>query len=157
MFKKILIGIVVIFIIMQFFRIDQTNPEVIAEQDFLKLTNAPNEVATLVKNACYDCHSNETKYPWYANIAPASWLLANHRNEGREHVNFSIFSTYNKDQKNHILDECVEVLEKGEMPMKSYVVMHPEADLTAEQTKMLMNYFKTSEDSQEHQESETHK
>lgn len=129
---------------MQFFRIDQTNPPVVAEQDFINVTKAPNEVATLLRNACYDCHSNETKYPWYANVAPISWFIANHRNEGREHVNFSIFSTYNSDQKNHILNECEEVIEKGEMPLKSYELNHPEAVLTDAQKKTLMNYFKTS-------------
>lgn len=141
--KKIFFGILILLGIIQFFRIDQTNPKVISSEEFFTVNAAPENIKQMSKNACYDCHSNETKYPWYANVAPVSWMLANHRNEGRKHLNFSTWSTRNSNQQQHALEECVEVIENGEMPMALYVVNHPEAKLSKIQKKELVNYFKS--------------
>jgi hypothetical protein len=89
--KKILVIVLVAFIIIQFFPIDKTNPPT-PGMDFLKIKNTQPEVAQLITNSCYDCHSNESKYPWYSNIAPASWILKNHIDEGRKELNFSTFA-----------------------------------------------------------------
>lgn len=92
--KRILLGLVGLLLVIQFFRIDKTNPPVNQAKDFIKLSSPPAKVAQLLKDACYDCHSHETKYPWYTNIAPVSWWIKNHIDHGREHLNFSVWADY---------------------------------------------------------------
>lgn len=140
--KKILIILFVLFIIIQFFRIDQTNPPINKGMDFLTAKRTPEALATNIRNACYDCHSNETKYPWYTNIQPVAWFMKSHIDEGRKHLNFSTFATYEPKRQAHKLEECVEMIEKGEMPLESYILGHPEAKLTAVEKKEMMDYFK---------------
>lgn len=140
--KKILIIILVAFIIIQFFPIDKTNPAVNPGMDFLKIKNVPSQTAKMISTSCYDCHSNETKYPWYSSLAPFSWILKHHIDEGRKHLNFSIFATYEPERQIHKMEECVEMLEKGEMPLESYFVGHQDAKLTDVQRKELIQYFK---------------
>jgi hypothetical protein len=140
--KKILTVLLVAFIIIQFFPIDKTNPAPTPGMDFLKIKNTPPEVAKIINSSCYDCHSNETKYPWYSNFAPASWFLKNHINEGRKHLNFSTFAMYDPKIQAQKLQECIEMLEKKEMPLESYFIGHQEAKLTDEQRKILIDYFK---------------
>ena len=130
-------------VIMQFFRIDQSNPAVEQQKDIITLTQPSEEVAALLKDACYDCHSHETKYPWYANVAPISWMLAHHRDEGREEMNFSVWGEYSEKRSHHKLEESIEMIEEGEMPMESYVWFHPEADLSKEQKELLMEWFRS--------------
>lgn len=140
--KKILVVILVAFIIIQFFPIDKTNPAPTPGMDFLKIKKTPPEVANIINTSCYDCHSNETKYPWYASIAPSSWFLKNHINEGRKHLNFSTFAVYEPKIQAHKLEECIEMVEKKEMPLESYYIGHQDAKLTDEQRKILIQYFK---------------
>ncbi|ALR31192.1 cytochrome C [Chryseobacterium sp. IHB B 17019] len=140
--KKILTVLLVAFIIIQFFPIDKTNPAPTPGMDFLKIKNTPPEVAKIINSSCYDCHSNETKYPWYSNFAPASWFLKNHINEGRKHLNFSTFAMYDPKIQAQKLQECIEMLEKKEMPLESYFIGHQEAKLTDKQRKILIDYFK---------------
>lgn len=144
--KKILIALLVGFIIIQFFPIDKTNPPVNKGMDFLVIKKTPEDITALVRNSCYDCHSNESKYPWYSNIAPFSWLLKNHIDEGRHELNFSLFSTYEPKRQARKLQESIEMIEQDEMPLESYLLMHPEAKLSAENKKALMAYFKRIKD-----------
>ncbi len=143
MVKKILLGLVAVLIIIQFFRIDKTNPPVDNSQDFMTLTSPPAEVAQIMKDACYDCHSHETAYPWYTNVAPVSWWIKKHINEGREHLNFSIWGTYTAKKADHKLEECYEEVEEGEMPLNSYTWAHAEARLTDTQREQLVSWFKS--------------
>lgn len=140
--KKILIIILVAFVIIQFFPIDKTNPPVDKGMDFISIKNIQPEIANTIRTSCYDCHSNETQYPWYSSIAPASWWLKNHINEGRSHLNFSIFATYEPKRQIHKMEECVEMLEKHEMPLESYYLGHQNAKLTDVQRQDLIKYFK---------------
>jgi len=87
----------------------------------------------LARSACYDCHSNETRYPWYANVAPASWLLNHDINEARDRMNFS---TWNKQEFD--VDSMIDQIQSGEMPKAIYLPLHPEARLTAEQKAQLI-------------------
>lgn len=143
MVKKIGIGLLVIFVAIQFIRIDKTNPEYDEAADFITMTQPPSEIATLIKNACYDCHSHQAKYPWYSNVAPISWMVEHHIEEGREHLNFSTWGTYEAKKVNHKLEECMEEIKKGNMPMKPYVLMHSEAKMTDEQKTALVAWFKS--------------
>ncbi|WP_226065401.1 heme-binding domain-containing protein [Kaistella polysaccharea] len=141
--KKILIILVVAFVLIQFFPIDKNNPPLTPQMDFLKIKNTPEHTANLIKNGCYDCHSNESKYPWYSNVQPVGWFLKNHIEEGRKELNFSTFATYPKKKEAKKFDEAAELLEKNEMPLDSYVIGHPEAKFTAAEKEELVHYFKT--------------
>lgn len=147
--KKVLVVILVAFIILQFFPIDKTNPAPTPGMDFLKIKHVKPEIAQLINTSCYDCHSNETRYPWYSNFAPASWFLKNHINEGRKHLNFSTFATYEPKIQAQKLQECTEMLEKREMPLESYFVGHQDAKLTDAQRKILIDYFKKEKEETE--------
>ena len=140
--KRVGIAFIVLFIVIQVFRINKTITPVNEQTDFMAVTQTNPEVATILKNACYDCHSNQPTYPWYTNVAPVSWWIKNHINEGSKHLNFSIWQTYTVKRKDHKLEECVEMIEEGEMPMNSYTWMHPEAKLTDAQKQLLIDWFK---------------
>lgn len=140
--KKVLVILLVVFILIQFFPIDRTNPTPTPQLDFLTIKKTPESTATIIKNSCYDCHSNETKYPWYSRIQPVSWLLKNHIDEGRKKLNFSNFANYEPKRQAHKMDEAAEMIEKGEMPMDSYVLIHSAAKLSEQQKQELIKYFK---------------
>jgi hypothetical protein len=139
--KFALIGLGAVLLLMQFVRIDRSVPEVDPAADFLTMTNAPAEMASLIRAACYDCHSYETQYPWYANIAPASLLMANHIAEGREHLNFSDWASYPAGKQAHKLEECAEEVAEGHMPEQSYTWMHAEARLDEVQQQAMAQWF----------------
>lgn len=141
MLKKTGIVVIVILVLMQFKRIDKTNPAYNEAEDFITITQPPAEIATLIKAACYDCHSHQAKYPWYSNVAPVSWMVAHHIEEGRQHLNFSTWATYPEKKADHKLEECVEEIEEGNMPMKPYVIMHSEAKMTDAQKSALITWF----------------
>lgn len=140
--KKVIIVLIVVFVFIQFFRIDKTNPPVNENLDFIHIKNTSASTAQILKNSCYDCHSNESEYPWYTNISPFSWLVKNHIDEGRKHLNFSEFATYDIKRQLHKLEEAVEEVERGKMPMESYLIVHQDARLSAAQQKELTDYFK---------------
>ena len=131
-----------VFIIIQFFPIDKTNPITNEGMDFLKIKNTPEPIAKLIRNSCYDCHSNETKYPFYSNIQPVAWLLKNHIDDGRKELNFSTFATYEPKRQAHKLEEAAEYVEQKNMPLESYTLGHSDAKLSDEQRKQLVNYFR---------------
>lgn len=139
--RKILIALAAVFLIIQFFRIDKINPPALAEEDFFAIHDAPAEVESLVRTSCYDCHSYTSQYPWYSNIAPVSWWLKDHIEEGREHLNFSTWASLDEKKSQHKLEECVEMLEEKEMPLLSYMVAHQDAWINAEQRASLAAYF----------------
>ncbi|WP_407401153.1 heme-binding domain-containing protein [Chryseobacterium sp.] len=142
--KKFLVVLLVAFIIIQFFPIDKSNPPIDKGMDFLSIKNTPEPIAKIITTSCYDCHSNESKYPWYSNIAPASWLLQNHIKEGRKHLNFSTFAMYEPKRQIKKMEECVEMIEKNEMPLESYFIGHQDAKITEVQRQDLIKYFKRS-------------
>jgi hypothetical protein len=140
--KKIIVIILVAFIMIQFFPIDKTNPPLTPGMDFLRIKDTPPEISKIISTSCYACHSNETKYPWYSSIAPSSWFLKNHIVEGRKHLNFSTFAVYEPKRQAHKLEECIEMIQKKEMPLESYYIGHQDAKLTDQQRQELINYFK---------------
>lgn len=139
--KKILLVVLVILVIIQFIPINVENPEHAPEDDLFALVETPIEIQNMMKSACYDCHSYETKEPWYFNIAPVSWWLVDHVNEGREHLNFSTWGKYEQGKQAHKMEESAEEVEEVHMPLDSYTWMHPEADLTEDQRAQLISWF----------------
>lgn len=140
--KKIIIGIVAVLIIIQFFRIDKSAPETNPQDDILVVENVPYEIGIILKTSCYDCHSNATRYPWYSNVAPVSWWLKNHVNEGRDELNFSDWGTYSERRRDHKLEEIDELVSEDEMPLSSYLLVHGDAKLSEKQKKQLVNWSK---------------
>ena len=96
----------------------------------------------MLKTSCYDCHSSESKYPWYSNVAPVSWWVKDHINEGREELNFSEWGTFSDKRKAKKIHEVLEEVEEGEMPMTPYLIIHTDAKLSPEQTENFMSWFK---------------
>jgi hypothetical protein len=97
-------------------------------------------VKTILNKACMDCHSNNTRYPWYNNIQPVAFWLANHVDEGKEELNFSEFKTYKLKRQDHKLEEVVEMIQEGEMPLSSYTITHGDAKLTESEKQLLINW-----------------
>lgn len=139
--RNLLFGFVLLLLLIQSVRIDKKNPVSSPEKDFMAINPAPAALQQQLISSCYDCHSNHTEYPWYSNIAPVSWWLKHHVNEGREHLNFSDWGSYDAKKAGHKLEECVEMIQEGEMPMSSYTLLHKEAQLSEEQRLMLVNWF----------------
>ena len=142
MLKKVLIALAIIFIIAQFFRSQKNISSETPATDFLIVTKADNAIASIIKTSCYDCHSNNTSYPWYSEIAPLSWWITHHVDEAKEELNFSVWSTFSEKRKKHKLKEMIEQLEEKEMPLKTYLPMHPKAKLTDNQINELINWVK---------------
>lgn len=140
--KKILLGFLIVFILIQFIRPDKniSNENI---NDISTVMVIPEDVQEIIKTSCADCHSNTTKYPWYSEIAPISWYLASHVNDGKKHLNFSEWTTYNNNQKEHILKDLNKELKSKEMPLNSYLWIHKDAKLSAEQYTILLDWVKT--------------
>lgn len=133
--KKFFWLIIIILIGLQFYPVEKTNPPV---DEKLEL-KANAEVKAVFKRVCYDCHSNQTVWPWYSNIAPASILLADHVEEGRSELNFSEWRSYSRDKKMHKMEEIWEEIEEGEMPLKGYSVVHG-IELTEEEKALIKDW-----------------
>jgi hypothetical protein len=135
MMKKVVLGTIAVGLlalgVSQLVPIDRTNPPV--EEDI----PAPSEVKAILKRACYDCHSNETVWPWYSRVAPVSWLVAWDVQEGREELNFSTWNRYSAKQRVKKIKESWEEIEEGEMPPWFYVPLHPEARLANQERDRL--------------------
>ncbi len=143
--RQILLGALVVLVAIQFIRPSQQTPTPDPSIDFLQLANPPANIVSTLKAACYDCHSYETQYPWYANVAPVSWWISNHIREGRQHLNFSEWGKYNLEKQAHKAEETAEEVAEGHMPLKTYPPMHPEARLTQEQRDQIAAYFEALE------------
>ncbi|PQA93556.1 cytochrome C [Chryseobacterium shigense] len=139
--KKVLFWTLVVFALIQFIPIDKVNKPVDKAVNFVDAKKTPEKIGGLIKGACYDCHSNETVYPKYAHIAPISWSIKSHINEGREHLNFSIWGTYNKELKESMLNKAIQTVQNKTMPMPGYIVYHKEANLSDAERTLLVHYF----------------
>ena len=134
------LGVMLIFalVIIQFVPIERSNP---AEQG---KAPAPAEVQVLLQRACYDCHSNETRWPWYSHVAPISFLLSHDVKEGRHEVNFSVWDQYNEQRKTRKRKEIVEQVQSGEMPQWYYILLHPAAKLSEAERQAIIGWAKGS-------------
>lgn len=138
--KKIAIALLIVLVGMQFFRPEKNQAEGDYVAAFVAETQPSPEVQGILKSACYDCHSANTNYPWYSNVAPISYWLADHIEEGKEHLNFSDWTNYTDKKKDHKLEELVEEVKEGEMPLNEYTWTHADARLTQEQITALLTW-----------------
>ncbi len=139
--KKIIGWIAVVFLAIQLIPVDRENKPVDVKENFVDIYRTPQDIRTLLKNACYDCHSNETVYPKYAYVAPLSWAVKDHVNQGRQYLNFSEWGTYNKDLRRNAVDKTIQSLQNRTMPLPSYINYHPEANVTRQEIDKLKSYF----------------
>lgn len=147
MLKKILIGLLVVLVLIQFFRPEKNNSNDLTHDVSTKY-KIPEEVSHILRVACNDCHTNKTNYPWYAQIQPVAWWLNDHVTEGKEHLNFSSFTQLPIAVQNHKFEEVIEVIDENEMPLESYTYLglHPEARLTEDQKTALKNWAREQMD-----------
>lgn len=143
MAKRILIIIVILLVIAQFIQPPHNNGPADTPTDITHAVTVPTDVMALLKKSCYDCHSNHTTYPWYSKITPVNWWLNNHINEGKRELNFSEFATYNERRKLKKLEEIGEQVEKKEMPLSSYTLIHTDAKLSDAQRQLIINWVKS--------------
>ncbi len=141
--SKILVVLAVAAVAIQFKTVERTNPEVVSDFD------GPPEIEAILRRACYDCHSNETVWPWYAHVAPMSWLLADHVADGRKHLNFS---EWDEDEAWESLPEIGEEVAEGEMPLRGYLLLHRDAKLSEADHAALMAWTGHQEEGGEHDE-----
>lgn len=132
--KWIVIALAAVFVVIQLVPVDRTNPA--GGKPF----DAPPNVQAIAKRACFDCHSNETVWPWYSYVAPVSWLVAHDVEEGRKHLNLSYFADMSPEKRSAKADEMAEEAERDFMPLPNYLKMHSEAKLSAEDKKALRTW-----------------
>jgi hypothetical protein len=120
----------------QFVPVERVNPAV--ESDLA----APDEVKKILRRSCYDCHSNETSWPWYARVAPVSWLIARDVDEGRRELNFSVWNKFTSARRARKFKEIVEQVEGNKMPQWYYVILHPDAKLEPSEKEIILNWAK---------------
>lgn len=143
--KKILIGLLVILVGMQFIR-SEKNVSGNAQNDISTKYPVPENVMAILKPACMDCHSNTTRYPWYAEIQPVGMWLAGHVNEGKRELNFSNFTARKVAVQNHKFEEIIEMVKEGDMPLKSYTWTHADARLSDEQRAIVTTWAQSMMD-----------
>ena len=134
--KVVLLALAVVLFAAQFVRPDLTNPPIDPAHEL----RAPANVQSILDRSCNDCHSNRTRYPWYAQISPLSWWLKDHITEGRREVNFSEFATYSARRKGRKFKEICEQVKEGEMPLESYLPLHPSAKLSDADRQVLCQW-----------------
>jgi len=141
---RVIMGVAagVLFAGIQVIPAGKTNPPV--TRDLIAATSAPEAEATLLRAACYDCHSHETRWPWYASVAPASWWTARHVRNGREHLNLSDWPQHRPWDARAKLESMAQALRAGSMPPADYRFLHPAAKLTAEQRTQLAAWLETA-------------
>ena len=135
--KKVAVALLVIFIAIQFYRPEKNLAQGDHTSAFITETNPPERVKIILEQACYDCHSNNTVYPWYNNVAPISFWLADHVKDGKKHLNFSDWNTYSTKKKDHKLEELIEMVEVGVMPLREYTWTHEQARLSDDDRKAI--------------------
>ena len=138
--KFLSLALVVLFLGIQFVRPARTNPVVDESQTIFTHTQMPPEVAAIFKRSCADCHSHKTVWPWYTNVAPVSWFIANHVDQGRKRLNLSEWGRLDRDRQDKKLRQICDEVEDGAMPLSSYLPMHPKAKLSEQDKKTLCDW-----------------
>lgn len=147
--KPLAMLLLVTLVVIQFFKpVKNTNTsEAAFANDISKVLTLPDSVKSILKASCYDCHSNNTQYPWYSNIQPVAWWLNDHVTEGKKEINFSEFATYRIGRQYKKLEEIAEQVEEDEMPLSSYTIIHRNAVLSKGQKLTLSNWANSMRDS----------
>lgn len=138
--KNTLIVLLILLVFIQFIHPKKNINTIVTPQDIAVMHPLPDSVRLILQSACYDCHSNNTRYPWYNNIQPVAFWLNDHVNGGKDHLNFSTFGSYTKDKQIKKLKAVAKAVEEGYMPLDSYLWIHKDAVLTVAQKKLLIDW-----------------
>lgn len=138
--KRIVIGLFIVFVLIQAIRPAKNTGNAEATTDIMHVVAVPDTVKGLLKESCYDCHANNTRYPWYAEVSPMSWLLANHVKNGKKELNFTEFANLTPRRMRSKLSSIAEQVEKREMPLNSYLLLHTNARLNDGQIKLIKDW-----------------
>lgn len=146
--KYILVTLLILFVLVQFYpRNNNNNSTAITQTDISNVHHVPEQVMQVLKTSCYDCHSNHTTYPWYAQVQPVSMWLGHHVDEGKDELNFSEFGQYNLRRQYRKLEEINEQVKSGEMPLDSYTWIHRDARLSEAQRLLVADWVSVLRDS----------
>lgn len=145
--KIILLVFIVAFIALQFIPSVRNQSGQMGKSDISVTLNTPDQVQAILVNSCYDCHSNNTRHPWYARIQPIRYMLDKHIREGKKDLNLSEFGEYTKRRQINKLRSIESSINDGTMPLSSYTLIHPSAKLTANEKKLLLNWLERTQDS----------
>ncbi len=141
--KIILSVLLLVLIVLQFFRPEKNIEEGLNEADISYAIEVPAHIHKMLVEKCYDCHSNNTHYPWYFNFQPVAWWMADHIRHGKEEMNFSDFKNYSEKKANHKLEEISELIKDDEMPLPSYTLVHQSTKLTSEEKVAINAWIKS--------------
>ena len=139
--KIIALILLVGFVGIQFVPTDLNQSDTVPITDFLVVNNTSENISALLQESCYDCHSNNTQYPWYSKIQPTAWFLENHIKEGKEELNFNEWDTYSNRRKNSKLKSIISQVEDDEMPLASYTLIHKDAKLSKSEKTLIIDYI----------------
>jgi hypothetical protein len=137
--RRWILAVLIALVVFQFIPVDRTNPPVTDPK------TAPPDVQAVLQRSCYDCHSNRTVWPWYAHVAPVSWLVAHDVHEGRSHLNFSAWRDMEAEHREHIWNEMREQIDQGEMPLTTYLWVHRDARLSDDDKALLRAWTRAEE------------
>lgn len=140
--RKITWAIIIVLIVIQFIRPSRNKAETPSVNDISHKYSQTPYIQKILQTACLDCHSNNTHYPWYTNIQPVGWWMQKHVNDGKRHLNFSEFLSYDPKKANHKMAEVAETLDEGSMPLNSYLWIHKDAKLSAEEKDSVIAWAK---------------
>lgn len=143
MLKKIGLGILIVIVLLQFIPTKKNQTSIVSSNSIEQKYNTPENVQTILKKACFDCHSNNTVYPWYSHIQPIGFWLNNHINEGKEELNFSEFNSYENKKARKKMEKVISSQEKGWMPLSSYTLIHKDATLTSTEKTIIIDWAKS--------------
>ena len=145
--KKIAFGLFAGFVAIQFIQPAHNKSDKVLPTDIINTVAVPNQVLNLLQNSCYDCHSNNTQYPWYSFIQPGAWWMASHIRKGKENINFSEFGAYSNRKQQSKLQAIANSIKDQTMPISSYTFLHKKAKLSGDDKAVLNDWIKTSKDS----------
>lgn len=145
--KKILLGLLVLLIFIQFWHPARNKSEQVMSNDIAKTVLVPEQVQGILEKSCYNCHSNNTDYPWYAYIQPLHWYLNDHIEAGKAELNFNEFDSYSSRRKLNKLRAIESSLEEGTMPLPSYSLIHRKAILSDAEKTLLLRWLESAKES----------
>ena len=140
MIKRMGLTLLLLLVAIQLYRPARTNPPANPRKSLQERVDLPPATAALLERSCSDCHSHRTRWPWYSQVAPASWILASHVREARRHLNFSEWGAYDRVQAAHHLEEMCEEVSEREMPLPSYLLLHRAARLSDAEIKTVCDW-----------------
>jgi hypothetical protein len=139
--RKTWLFLLIVILVIQFIQPKKNISGGLGENDISRAYTIPEGIHRTLTHKCYDCHSNQTRYPWYFHVQPLGWWLAAHIHEGKSQLNFSEFKTYQRDKAEKKLQEIVEMVQERAMPLKEYTYLHPNTEITAEDEKAIQHWI----------------